>query len=213
MDTFWRHRPKADRPLDEKRESVENVGRKYSMNYVQEKYQKEVVKKLQEVLRVKNIMAVPRLMKIVVNIGVKNAVADKKNMEIAQQVIELITGQKPKVTAAKKSISSFKLREGDKIGLAVTLRGNRMYDFFGKLVDVVLPRLKDFRGVSSNSFDEWGNYTLGISEYSVFPEIDPGKIDRVQGLQVTIATSATTKEEGRELLKAMGMPFEKGRNG
>ena len=123
--------------------------------------------------------------------------------------MEQITGQKPKVTAAKKSISSFKLREGDKIGLAVTLRGNRMYDFYGKLVDVVLPRLKDFRGVSKASFDKQGNYTLGIAEYSVFPEIDPGKIDRVQGLQITVVTSATNKEAALELLQALGMPFVK----
>ncbi len=179
------------------------------MNYVQEKYQKTVVKQLQEKLGITNSMAVPRLVKIVVNMGVKNAVADKKNMEVATQVMEMITGQKPKVTAAKKSISSFKLREGDKIGLAVTLRGNRMYDFYGKLVDVVLPRLKDFRGVSKTSFDTKGNYTLGIAEYSVFPEIDPGKIDRVQGLQITIVTSAMTKEDAFELLKQLGMPFTK----
>lgn len=179
------------------------------MNYIQEKYQKTVVKQLQEKLGITNSMAVPRLVKIVVNMGVKNAVADKKNMEVATQVMEMITGQKPKVTAAKKSISSFKLREGDKIGLAVTLRGNRMYDFYGKLVDVVLPRLKDFRGVSKTSFDTKGNYTLGIAEYSVFPEIDPGKIDRVQGLQITIVTSAMTKEDAFELLKQLGMPFTK----
>lgn len=179
------------------------------MNYVQEKYQKEVAKKLQEQLGITNVMAVPHLVKIVVNMGVRNAVADKKNMEVATQVMEQITGQKPKVTVAKKSISSFKLREGDKIGLAVTLRGTRMYDFYGKLVDVVLPRLKDFRGVSKTSFDKQGNYTLGITEYSVFPEIDPGKIDRVQGLQITVVTSATNKEAALELLQALGMPFVK----
>lgn len=179
------------------------------MTYVQDKYQKEVIKKLQEELGIENPMAIPVLKKIVVNIGVKHATADKKNMEVASDVMKLITGQKPKVTAAKKSISSFKLREGDKIGLMVTLRGNRMYDFYGKLVDVVLPRLKDFRGVSKDSFDTKGNYTLGLSEYSVFPEIDPGKIDRVQGLQITIVTSAQTKGHAQALLKAMGMPFVK----
>ena len=120
-----------------------------------------------------------------------------------------ITGQKPKVTSAKKSISSFKLRENDKIGLVVTLRGNRMYDFYAKLVDVVMPRLKDFRGVGKDSFDSRGNYTIGISEYTVFPEIDPGKFDRVQGLQITVGTTAKTKEEGVALLKALGMPFVK----
>lgn len=178
-------------------------------NYVQEKYQKTVAKKLQEVLSITNPMALPKLVKIVVNMGVKNATADKKNMELGIQVMELITGQKPKVTAAKKSIASFKLREGDKIGLVVTLRGSRMYDFFGKLVDIVLPRLKDFRGISKDSFDSLGNYTLGISEYSVFPEIDPGKYDRVQGLQITINTSAQNKEQAFTLLKEMGMPFKK----
>lgn len=179
------------------------------MNYVQEKYQKEIAGQIQKELGIKNIMAVPRLLKIVVNMGVKNAVADKKNMEIATQVMEMITGQKPKVTAAKKSISSFKLREGDKIGLVVTLRGNRMFDFYGKLVDVVMPRLKDFRGIGKKSFDGRGSYTLGISEYSVFPEIDLGKIDRIQGLQVTIVTSAKDMKGTEALLKAMGMPFVK----
>lgn len=179
------------------------------MNYVQEKYTKEVAKKLQDELKIANVMAVPKLLKIVVNMGVKNAVADKKNMEIATQVMELITGQKPKVTTAKKSISSFKLRENDKIGLVVTLRGNRMYDFYGKLVDVVMPRLKDFRGVGKNSFDGRGNYSLGISEYSVFPEIDPGKIDRIQGLQITIVTSAKSTKDAEALLTALGMPFVK----
>lgn len=178
-------------------------------SYTQEKYLKEVVKKLQEELGITNPMAIPALKKIVVTIGVKHATADKKNMEIASDVVKLITGQKPKVTAAKKSIASFKLREGDKIGLMVTLRGNRMYDFYGKLVDVVLPRLKDFRGVSKDSFDTKGNYTLGLSEYSVFPEIDPGKVERVQGLQVTVVTSAENKEHASALLKAMGMPFVK----
>ncbi|HYK08563.1 MAG TPA: 50S ribosomal protein L5 [Candidatus Eisenbacteria bacterium] len=179
------------------------------MTYIQEKYLKEVVKKLQEELKIKNIMAVPKLKKIVINMGVRNAVADKKNIEVATKVMELITGQKPKVTSAKKSISSFKLREGDKIGLVVTMRGNRMYDFYGKLVDVVMPRLKDFRGVGKDSFDTRGNYTIGISEFTVFPEVDPGKFDKVQGLQVTITTSGKTKEEGVALLRALGMPFQK----
>ncbi|SRR5260221_397702 len=179
------------------------------MTYKQDQYKTEVLEKLKKELGIKNIMAVPKLKKIVINMGVKNAVADKKNMEIATKVMELVAGQKPKVTAAKKSISSFKLRENDKIGLVVTLRGSRMYDFYGKLVDVVLPRLKDFRGVGKDSFDTRGNYTVGISEYTVFPEVDPGKFDRAQGLQITIATTAKTKEEGVALLRAMGMPFVK----
>lgn len=179
------------------------------MTYKQDQYQKEVLKKLQEELKIKNIMAVPKLSKIVINMGVKNAVADKKNIEVATKIMELITGQKPKVTSAKKSIASFKLREGDKIGLVVTMRGNRMYDFYGKLVDVVLPRIKDFRGVKKDSFDTRGNYSVGISEFTVFPEVDPGKFDKVQGLQITIATTAKTKEEGVALLRALGMPFQK----
>lgn len=179
------------------------------MTYMHDKYQKEIAKKLQTELGIKNVMAVPHLTKIVVNMGVRNAVADKKNMEIAADAMALITGQKAKVTKAKKSIASFKLRENDKIGLVVTLRGSKMYDFFGKLVDIVFPRLRDFRGVSDKSFDKQGNYTMGISEYSVFPEIDPGKFDRVQGLQITIGTSGQTKEEALALLRAMGMPFQK----
>lgn len=171
--------------------------------------QTDVQQKLAEQLGIKNPMAVPQLKKIVVNVGVKNAVADKKNVEIAEQVLAQITGQKPKVTRAKKSISSFKLREGDKIGLVVTLRGKRMWDFFTKLVDVVLPRIKDFRGVKNNAFDTRGNYTLGLSEYSVFPEVDTGKVDRIQGLEICIVTSAQKKEHGYALLKEMGMPFVK----
>lgn len=164
---------------------------------------------LQKELGIKNKMAMPKLVKIVINIGVKNAVADKKNMEVANIALTQITGQKPKVTKAKKSISTFKLREGDAIGLVVTLRGKRMEDFFIKLVDVILPRLKDFHGVKTTSFDSRGNYTLGLSEYSVFPEIDPGKIDRIQGLEIGIIMNAKNKKEGFELLKAKGMPFVK----
>ena len=169
----------------------------------------DLKKKLQEDLKIKNPMATPALSKIVVNVGVRYATADKKNMEIAAQVLEQITGQKPKVNAAKKSIAGFKLREGEKIGLMVTLRGNRMYDFYSKVVNVVLPRIKDFRGVKATAFDAQGNYTLGLTEYSVFPEVDTGKIDRVQGLEICIVTTAQDKEHGFALLKAMGMPFQK----
>lgn len=164
---------------------------------------------LAQELGIKNPMAIPQLKKIVVNIGVRNAVGDKKNLEVAEQVLTQITGQKPKVTRAKKSISSFKLREGDKIGLVVTLRGKRMKDFYAKLVDVVLPRIKDFRGVTKDAFDTRGNYTLGLSEYSVFPEVDTGKVERIQGLEICIVTSAQKKEHGYVLLKEMGMPFVK----
>jgi large subunit ribosomal protein L5 len=172
-------------------------------------YLKTIVKKLEEELHVKNPMAVPALSKIVVNIGVKGANVDKKNMEIAAVALQQITGQKAKVTKAKQSIAGFKLREGEKIGLVVTLRGRRMYDFFEKLVTIVLPRIKDFRGVKSTSFDGQGNYTLGLSEYSVFPEIDLGKMEKLFGLEVTVVTTAKDKEGAFALLKHMGMPFQK----
>ncbi len=179
------------------------------MTNLQQKYKEKAIASLEKTLGIKNPMAVPALKKIVVNIGVKNAVADKKNIEIVTQVLEQIAGQKPKVTKAKKSIASFKLREGDKIGLVVTLRGKRMYDFYDRLVSIVLPRIKDFRGVKSTSFDGKGNYTLGIEEYTVFPEIDTGKVERVQGIEITIATTASERKGGFELLKALGMPFQK----
>ncbi len=173
------------------------------------KYQSEIMPLLEKELGIKNKMAVPKLKKIVVNIGIKDALSDKKNVEVAQQALETITGQKAKVTKAKKSIATFKLREGDKIGVMVTLRGKRMYDFYEKLVRIVLPRLRDFRGVSVKSFDGRGNYSLGFSETIVFPEIDPSRIERVQGLEISIVTSATNNEEGEKLLRALGMPFKK----
>ena len=176
---------------------------------LQEEFNKEVSKKLQEELSIKNPNAIPRLTKIVVNMGVKDALTDKSNLEKALGVMAQITGQKPKVTSAKKSIATFKLREGDKIGLMVTLRGKRMYSFFEKLIKIVLPRLRDFRGVSVKSFDESGNYSLGFSEDTVFPEIEAGKVDKLQGLELTIVTSAKNKKEGEALLRALGMPFAK----
>lgn len=172
-------------------------------------FKKKLAAKVQESLGIKNIMAVPKLSKIVVNIGVKDAISDKKNVEKASAILMQITGQKPKVTKAKKSIATFKLREGENIGVMVTLRGKRMYDFFKKLTGVVLPRLRDFRGVSTKQFDGKGNYTIGFSEYIVFPEIDPGKIERIQGLEVTIVTTAKDDKEGIALLEILGMPFIK----
>ncbi len=179
------------------------------MNTLQEQYKKEIAKKLETELGIKNVHAVPALSKIVLNMGVKDAVADKKNMEKAAETLSLITGQKPKVTKAKKSISAFKLREGEEIGLVVTLRGKRMYDFYQKLVTIVFPRLRDFHGVKTNSFDGRGNYTFGFAESSVFPEIDPSKMDKAQGVAISIATTAKTDEQGLALLKALGMPFVK----
>ena len=144
--------------------------------------------------------------------GVKDALADKKNIERSSEILGQIAGQKPRIMKAKKSIAAFKLREGDQIGLMVTLRGKRMYDFYQKLVTIVFPRIRDFHGVSNKSFDGHGNYTLGFSENTVFPEIDPSKIDRVQGLEVSIVTTAKDNREGSALLKALGMPFRKDEN-
>jgi large subunit ribosomal protein L5 len=179
------------------------------MSDIQKTYKEKVAKELQKELNITNVMAVPALKKIVVNIGVRNAITDKKNMEVAASVLEQITGQKPKITTAKKSISSFKLREGDKIGLVVTLRGKRMYNFFEKIVTIVLPRIKDFHGIKKTSFDTRGNYTLGLAEYSVFPEVDLGKVERVQGLEITIGTTAQDNKSAFALLKHLGLPFQK----
>ncbi len=154
-------------------------------------------------------MATPRLLKIVVNMGVKDAVADKKNIERAAKAIETITGQKAKIAKAKKSVASFKLREGEPIGVVVTLRGKRMYDFYEKLITIVFPRIKDFHGISRKSFDGHGNYALGFGEYAVFPEIDPSTVERVQGLEVVVVTSATTDKDALTLLESLGTPFEK----
>ena len=173
------------------------------------KFNSKIKGDLKTELAIKNIHGVPRLKKIVVNMGIKDALADKKNVEIATEVLAQITGQKPKITKAKKSIATFKLREGDRIGVMVTLRGKRMYDFYEKLVGIVLPRLRDFRGVPIKSFDGRGNYSLGFSESLVFPEIDPSNIEKVQGLEITIVTSARDNKEAEALLRALGMPFAK----
>ena len=179
------------------------------MNTLQEKYKKEIMGLLKKELNVKNIHEVPAVKKIVINMGVKDALADKKNIEKSAEILGQISGQKPRVMKAKKSVSSFKLREGDEIGLMVTLRGRRMYDFYQKLTTIVFPRLRDFHGVKKESFDGRGNYTLGFSESAVFPEIDQSKIEKPQGLEISIVTSARNNEEGFALLKALGMPFAK----
>lgn len=178
------------------------------MNILLEKYNKEKGE-LGEKLGVKNSYAIPALSKILVNMGIKDAVADKKNLEKASAILAKITGQKPSVRKARQSVAAFKLRKGEEIGLLVTLRGNRMYDFFGKLSGIVLPRLRDFHGVSTKSFDGKGNYNLGFAESTVFPEIDPGEVDKIQGLQVTIVTTAKNDKEGEALLSMLGMPFVK----
>jgi len=179
------------------------------MNALQDKFKNEIAKSLQNQLGIKNTNAVPALSKIVVNMGVKDALVDKKNVEKGSEILAQITGQKPRVMKARKSIAAFKLREGDEVGLMVTLRGKRMYDFFQKLVTIVFPRLRDFHGVRKESFDGRGNYTLGFSESTVFPEIDPSKVDKIQGLEISIVTTAKDNSRGYELLKALGMPFAK----
>lgn len=179
------------------------------MMNLQERFRAEIQKQLQKKLEKKNPIAVPVIAKIVVNMGVKGALADKKNMTNALAILTQITSQKPRVAKAKKAIASFKLRQGDAIGAVVTLRGKRMYDFFEKLITIVFPRIRDFRGVSKHAFDGRGNYTLGFPEHIVFPEIDPGKVDTIFGLEVCIVTTAKNDAEGVALFEALGVPFEK----
>ncbi len=170
-------------------------------------YQQQVLPQLKKDLGHENIMQVPKLTKIVVNMGLGDAVQNPKLIESGVSDLTQITGQKPVVTRAQKSIANFKLREGVPIGCAVTLRGNRMYEFFDRLVNVALPRVRDFRGVSANSFDGRGNYSLGVREHTIFPEINVDKVDQVKGFTVSMVTSAKTDAEGRALLRALGMPF------
>ena len=172
-------------------------------------YRQECVPKMMQEFRYKSSMQVPKIEKIVVNLGLGEAIQNIKLLESASTELAAVTGQKPVITRAKRSIAAFKLREGMPIGCMVTLRKNRMYDFFDKLVNVVLPRVRDFRGLSGKSFDGRGNYTLGIKEQIIFPEIDYDKIDKVKGMNITIVTTAPTDEEGRQLLSLMGMPFKK----
>ena len=172
-------------------------------------YRQECVPKMMQEFRYKSPMQVPRLEKIVVNLGLGEAIQNIKLLDSASVELAAITGQKPVITRAKRSIAAFKLREGMPIGCMVTLRKGRMYDFFDKLVNVVLPRVRDFRGLSGKSFDGRGNYTLGIKEQIIFPEIDYDKIDKVKGMNITIVTSAPTDEESRQLLTLMGLPFRK----
>jgi large subunit ribosomal protein L5 len=176
---------------------------------LKEKYRKEIVPKLIELRGYKNIMEVPQLEKVVIGIGLGEAVTNAKVLESAEKDLPIITGQKPIITYSKKSIANFKLREGMPIGLKVTLRKKRMFDFLERLINVVLPRGREFQGVPRNAFDGRGNYTLGFKEQTIFPEIEYDKIDKVRGLEITIVTTASTDEEGRLLLELMGMPFSK----
>ncbi len=176
---------------------------------LREKYHQEVKPKLMERFKYKNIHQVPKIEKIAVNMGLGEAVANPKIIDQALEELALITGQRPKICKARKSIAGFKLRKGMPIGVMVTLRGKRMYDFLARLIHVALPRVRDFRGLPRSGFDGRGNYTLGISDHTIFPEIDVGKIDKVKGMSVTIVTTAKTDEEAYELLKELGMPFRR----
>jgi large subunit ribosomal protein L5 len=176
---------------------------------LKEQYLKEIVPALQKKFQYKSVMQVPKVEKVVINMGVGEAVQNSKTLDGAVEDLTLISGQKPVVTRAKKSIAGFKLREGMPIGVKVTLRGERMYHFLDKLINVALPRVRDFRGVSPKSFDGRGNYTLGLKEQLIFPEISYDKVDKVRGMDIVLVTTAQTDEEARELLAEMGMPFRK----
>ncbi len=176
---------------------------------LKERYETELRAQLRQELGLANIMQVPRLEKIVLNCGVGAAVAQQSLLDGAVADLTIITGQKPLVTRAKKSIANFKLREGNAIGAKVTLRGDRMWEFYDRLVSLAIPRIRDFRGMNPNSFDRRGNYTFGVTEQLIFPEIDYDKIDTVRGMDITLVTTATTDDDGRALLKALGFPFRR----
>jgi large subunit ribosomal protein L5 len=177
------------------------------MARLKDKYKNEIAGALAKEFDIKNPMAVPRIKKIVVNMGLGEASANAKILDVATDELKAITGQKPVITKAKKSIAAFKLRQGMSIGTMVTLRGDRMYEFLDRLISVALPRVRDFRGISGKAFDGRGNYTLGIREQLIFPEIDFNKVDKTRGMNISIITSAANDDQARSLLKAMGMPF------
>jgi large subunit ribosomal protein L5 len=177
---------------------------------MKEQYQKEVAPALMKALNLDNVMQVPRVQKVVVNIGMGEAMDNPKAMDAAVNDVTLITGQKPVVTKAKNSIANFKLREGRTIGVKVTLRGEKMWAFLDRVMNVVLPRVRDFRGVSPDAFDGRGNYTLGLREQLIFPEIEYDKIDKIRGMEITIVTSARSDDQAAVLLQMLGMPFRKG---
>jgi large subunit ribosomal protein L5 len=179
------------------------------MGALKDIYEKECVPALKEEFGYTNAMQIPQIKKIVLNMGLGEAVTNPKIVDGAAEELTRIAGQKAIITKAKKSIATFKLREGMPIGCCVTLRGDKMYDFFSKLVNIALPRVRDFRGLSPKGFDGRGNYSMGVQEQIIFPEIDYDKIDKIKGLNITIVTSANTNEEGRSLLKMLGMPFKK----
>jgi large subunit ribosomal protein L5 len=176
---------------------------------LKEHYLNEVRKKLQDEFQITNPMAVPKIEKVVLNMGMGEAIANAKILDTAVEELTTITGQKPVVTKAKKSIASFKLREGQSIGTMVTLRGEKMYEFLDRLINIALPRVRDFRGLPTKSFDGRGNYTLGVRDHLIFPEIDPVKVDKSKGMNITIVTTAKSDELARSLLRELGMPFAK----
>src|SRR5438046_2222340 len=176
---------------------------------LKEQYQKEVRKRIQDEFQIKNVMAVPKIEKIVLNMGIGEAIQNMKVLDNAAEELAQIAGQKPVITRAKKSIASFKLRAGVPIGTMVTLRGEKMYEFLDRLINIALPRVRDFRGVPTKSFDGRGNYTLGIRDHLIFPEIDPVKVDTAKGMNITIVPNAKTDEQARFLLRELGMPFGK----
>jgi len=177
------------------------------MSTLKDYYENEIVPQLIETFQYKNRMQVPKLDKVILNMGLGEAIQNIKILDSAVEELKLISGQKPVITRAKKSIAAFKLRTGMPIGCMVTLRRNRMYDFINKLVNIALPRVRDFRGVPTKAMDGHGNYSLGIKEHIIFPEIDYDKIDKIKGMNITVVTTAETDEEGKELLRLMGMPF------
>jgi large subunit ribosomal protein L5 len=179
------------------------------MNKLREQFKNEIRDQLAKSLKKDNILAVPTLEKIVINVGLGEVITNAQALEKTREVLELISGQKPLVTKARKAISNFKIRKGLEIGLKVTLRRDRMWDFLEKLISIVLPRIKDFRGVSRRSFDGEGNYSIGLRDHTIFPEIDPNKVDKIRSLQIIIVTSADNNEEGLKLLEILGMPFAK----
>ena len=176
---------------------------------MRDKYDAEAVAALREQFKYRNVMEVPRFTKMVVNIGLGEALTDANALDKASDDVAAITGQKPVITRARRSIANFRLREGNAIGVAVTLRGERMWEFMDRLVSAALPRIRDFQGLNPNAFDGRGNYSLGIREQLIFPEIDYDKVDKVRGMQVTVVTTAKNDEEGRKLLELMGFPFRK----
>lgn len=179
------------------------------MNQLKQTYQSEILPSLMNKFNYESVMQVPAIEKIVINMGVGDAVANSKALDSAVEELELISGQKPVVTRARKSVAGFRLREGMPIGTKVTLRGERMYEFFQKLISVSLPRVRDFRGISKKAFDGRGNYTLGVKEQLIFPEINYDKVNKVRGMDIVIVTTSNTDEEARELLAQFGMPFQK----